>query len=98
MPQIASVLTEEQRDRLIARVPKKLQKLSRVMCRSGPNFQAVSVPDCAFAVVMRHLEILRQFQAIRRASILAQSAEHAPRSVVGKRGQNFSPCGVISQP
>ena len=68
------------------------------MGRSGSNFQAVPIPDGAFAIVMSHLEILSQLKAIGGASVLAQSAEHAARSVVSERGQNFSPCGVVSQP
>jgi hypothetical protein len=74
------------------------KKLSGVMCRSGSNFQAVPIPDGTFTVVMSHLEILGQFETIRGASVLAQSAEHAARSVVSECGQNFSPCGVVPQP
>jgi hypothetical protein len=77
---------------------ERREKLSGVVCRSRPNFQSVAIPDSAFTVVMSHLEILSQLETIGGASVLAQSAEHAARSVVSERGQNFSPRGVISQP
>ena len=68
------------------------------MSRSGADFQAVAIPDGAFAAVLSHLEILSQFQAIGGASIFAEAAKHAARSVVGKGGENFAASGVVAQP
>jgi len=56
------------------------------------------IPDRAFARVGGHLKILGQFQAIGRAGIFAQTAEHATGSVVGKRGQHFAPSGIVAVP
>lgn len=56
------------------------------------------IPDRTLARIGRHLKILRQFEAIGRAGILAKSAEHAARSVVGKISQNFPAGGVIAMP
>src|SRR6267142_587657 len=71
---------------------------ARIPGGRGALFEPVPVPDCAFAREVRHLEILRQFQRIRGASILAKPAEHAPRSVVGKKSEHLAPRGVIPLP
>src|SRR5271170_6113782 len=72
--------------------------LTGVMRWRGPSFQTMAIPNRAFAAVTRHLEVLRQFQTIRGASIFAQSAEHAARSVIRKSGQNFAPRSIVAQP
>src|SRR5882672_5231091 len=64
---------------------------TRIPRRCRALFEPVSVPDGAFAREIRHLEILRQLQRIRRARILAQPAEHAPRSVIRKKGEHLAP-------
>ena len=51
--------------------------LPGVMRRSGAFFEAMAVPDRAFAGVGGHLEVLGEFEAIGGAGVLAQSAEHA---------------------
>src|SRR6266850_223520 len=71
---------------------------TRIPRRCRPLFEPVPVPDGAFARKIRHLEILRQFQRIRRARIFAQPAEHAPRSVIGKKGENLAPRRVVPLP
>src|SRR5437868_2001922 len=53
-------------------------------------FQRLPVPDRAFTRVIRQLEILRQFERVRRTSVFAQSAEHAPAQVVRERGEFFA--------
>src|SRR5215467_5352383 len=60
--------------------------------------QAVPVPDSSFATVISHFEILRQFQSIGGAGVLAQPAKHAARSVVSKMRQHFSASRVVSRP
>src|ERR1700741_2340437 len=72
--------------------------LSSVACRRRALFQTVPVPDRAFAAVISHFKILRQFQRIRRTGILAQAAEHAPRRIICKRRQHFPPRCVIAFP
>src|SRR6266436_2603709 len=61
-------------------------------------FEPVPVPDGAFAREIRHLKILRQFQRIRRARILAQPAEHAARSVIREKSEHLAPRRVIPLP
>ena len=56
------------------------------------------VPDRALAGVGCHLEVLREFEAVGRASVLAEPAEHAARSVVGEIGQHFAARRVITMP
>jgi len=58
----------------------------------------VAVPDRAFSPVVRHLKILGQLQSIGRARIFAQTAKHAPRSVVREKRQYLSPRCVIPFP
>src|SRR6516164_8667339 len=72
--------------------------LSSVASRRWTFFQSVPVPDRAFAAVVRHFKILRQLQRIGRAGIFAQAAEHAPRRIIGKRGQHLSPRCVVALP
>src|SRR5580693_5259622 len=56
----------------------------------GSSFQAMAIPNRAFAAVTGHFEILRQFQTIGWASIFAQAAEHAARSIVRESGKNLA--------
>ncbi len=63
-----------------------------------PNFQSVAVPNRALAREVRHLEILRQFQAIRGASVFAEATKHAARSVIRKSGEDFAASGVVAMP
>src|SRR6266699_4284792 len=56
------------------------------------------VPDRAFAGVGSHLEILSELETIGGASIFAQTAEHAARSVVRKSGEHFAPRCVVAVP
>jgi hypothetical protein len=58
----------------------------------------MAVPNRSFARVGGHLEILRKFEAIGRAGILAQSTKHAARGVVGERRQDFAPGRVVALP
>ncbi len=52
-----------------------------------PFFEHLAVPDRALARETGELKILCKFQRIHRTGILAQTAEHAPRKIVSKRGQ-----------
>src|SRR6516225_7903226 len=72
--------------------------LSSVARWSWAFFQPVPVPDRAFAAVIRHFKILRQFQRVRRTRILAQPTKHAPRGIIRKRGQHFPPRQVVAFP
>jgi hypothetical protein len=72
--------------------------LARVMRGGGADFQAMTVPDGAFAAVVGHLEILGQFEAIGGAGVFAEAAEHAAGGVVGEGGEDFSAGGVVAQP
>ena len=74
------------------------RSLARVSRGRGTFFQAVPVPDCALARVGCHLEVLRELEAIGRASVLAQPAKHAARSVVGEVGQHLAASRVIAMP
>src|SRR5581483_2759815 len=56
----------------------------------GP-FSSVSVPDGAFACVVGEFEILGQFQRVRRARVLAKTAEHAAAQIVGEGGKFLAP-------
>ena len=58
----------------------------------------MAVPDCAFARVGGHLEILREFQAIGGTGILTKPAEHAAGGVVGKCRQDFASRGIVALP
>src|SRR5260370_23727647 len=53
-------------------------------------FQRLEGPDHAFAGVVRELEILGKFERIGRASIFAQTAEHATAQVVGEFYELFA--------
>src|SRR6266481_4010351 len=72
--------------------------LAGVACRRWPLFEAVTIPDRAFAREVGHFEILRQFQRIYGASIFAESAEHASRSIIGESRQHFPSRGVVTLP
>jgi hypothetical protein len=80
------------------RKPLGCGQLPRVPGGRGAFFQAVPVPDRTFARVGSHLEVLRELQAVGRASVFAKPAEHAARSVVGKVGQHFAAGRVIAMP
>ena len=56
------------------------------------------VPDRALTSVGSHLEVLGQLKTIGRTGVFAQPAEHAPRSVVGKRREHFAPRRVVAVP
>ena len=73
-------------------------KISACSAWAWAHFEAVAIPDGAFAGVVGHLEILRQFQAIGGAGVFAEAAEHAARSIVGKSGENFAPRGFVAMP
>src|ERR1019366_9679039 len=75
-----------------------VSKLTCIPGRCGTFLEPVAVPDCRFASIGSHLEILRQFQAIGGAGVLAQPAEHAPRSIVSKIGEDFAARGVVAMP
>src|SRR5712691_2277623 len=49
----------------------------------------LAVPDESRARISCQLKVLRQLQAVSRASFLAQRAEHATRSVEDKLVENF---------
>ena len=68
------------------------------MSRSRANFETVTIPYGAFAVVVGHLEILGQFETIGGTSVFTQSAEHAARKIVGKGSENFAARRLIAQP
>jgi hypothetical protein len=57
---------------------------------SGTFFQGFAVPDEAFAGVVRHLEILREFQGVGGARVFAQATKHAAAQVVGEVRQFFA--------
>src|SRR5260370_11129627 len=65
---------------------------------SWPLFEAVAIPDGAFAGEVCHFEVLRQLQSVHRASIFAESAEHAPRRIISKARQHFPARGVVALP
>ena len=56
------------------------------------------VPDGSFASVVGHLEVLGQLQGVGRAGVLAETAKHAPREVVGEGGQNFAAALLVALP
>lgn len=56
------------------------------------------IPDRALARIRGHLEVLRELEAVGRAGVLAEPAEHAARSVVCEVGQHFSAGRVIAMP
>ena len=72
--------------------------LARVVRGRGADFEAMTIPDGAFTAVMSHFEVLRQFQAIGGAGILAEAAEHAAGRVVSEGGEDFAARGIIAQP
>src|SRR6266446_2803368 len=72
--------------------------LAGVTCGCRSLFEAVTIPDRTFAREVGHFEILRQFQRIHGASILAESTEHAPRSVIRKVSQHFPSRGIVALP
>ncbi len=72
--------------------------LPGVMRRSRTDFEAMAVPDRAFAAVGGQLEILGEFEAVGRASVFAESAEHAAGEVVGEGGQDFATRDIIALP
>jgi len=72
--------------------------LARVARGRGTFFEAVPVPDGAFARVIGHFKILCEFQSIGRAGVFAKAAEHATRSVVGESGEDFAARGVVAFP
>src|SRR5260370_1070527 len=72
--------------------------LAGVTCRCGSLFEAVTIPNRAFAGEVGHFEILCQFQRIHGASIFAKAAEHAPRSIIGEVRQHFPTGGVVTLP
>jgi hypothetical protein len=55
-----------------------------VLIRQRPFFKHLPIPNLAFSIKRRHLEVLRQLQRVHRASIFTQPAEHAARSVVSE--------------
>src|SRR5580658_11124711 len=72
--------------------------LPGVMRGRGSSFQPMAIPNRALAAITGHFEVLRQFQTIRGASIFAQSAKHAARSIIRKSSQNFAPRSIVAQP
>jgi len=58
----------------------------------------MAVPNGSFPGVGGHLEILREFQAIRGTGVLTKTAKHAARRIVSKCGQDFAPGGVVALP
>src|SRR5919206_3053120 len=61
--------------------PDKTIVLSFKLARLAPLLKHLAVPDEAGARVGRQFELLRQFKAGRRASLLAERAEHTARGV-----------------
>src|SRR5438094_10409752 len=72
--------------------------LAGVTCRCRSLFEAVTIPDRAFTSEIGHFKILRQFQRIHRASIFAESTEHAPGSIIAEVRQHFPARSVIALP
>ena len=71
---------------------------ARVSRGSRPFLKAMPVPDCAFARVGSHFKILRQLEAVGRAGVLTESAEHAARSVICKVREHLASCRIIAMP
>src|SRR5437764_7505395 len=59
------------------------------LARLAPLLKHLAVPDEACARVCRKLELLREFEAGRRASLLAERAEHAARGVEDELVEDF---------
>ena len=74
------------------------EDLPRVPRRRGAFLEAVAVPDRAFARIGSHLEILSELEAVGRARILAEAAEHATRGVIRKISEHLAARGVIAMP
>src|SRR5690242_12136108 len=75
-----------------------LGALSRVPRGRRAFLKPVPVPDRAFARIGSHLKVLGKLQAVSRAGVFTQTAEHAARSIVGKCGEHLAPGGVIPVP
>src|SRR5579864_7184518 len=73
-------------------------RLTGIVRRRGAHFQAVTIPNRTLAAVACHFKILRELEAISRAGILAETAEHAARRVISKRSEHFATSGVVAQP
>jgi len=63
--------------------------LARVLNRFPTLLEHLAIPDEARARVGGQFEVLCQLQTRRRTRFLAQSAEHAPRSVEDKFVEHF---------
>ena len=70
-----------------AKIINFARRLAFVLRRLRALFQRLAVPYPSLARVAGELEILGEFQRIRRARILAQPAEHAAAQIVGKVGE-----------
>jgi hypothetical protein len=68
------------------------------MRRRRPDFQAMTIPDGAFAAISRHFKILGQLEAVSGTCVFAEAAEHATRGIVSEMGQNFAAGGVVALP
>ena len=68
------------------------------MRRRRPDFQAMAIPDGAFAAISRHFKILGQLETVSGTCVFAQTAEHAARSIVGEMGQHLAAGGVVALP
>src|SRR6266699_3301773 len=67
----------------------KIIFLPFVLNRFPALLEHLAVPDESRARISRQLKVLRQLQAVSRASFLAERAEHATRSVKDKLVENF---------
>jgi hypothetical protein len=72
--------------------------LPRVVGWRRAYFEAMAIPDCAFAGVGGHFEILGEFEAIGWAGVFAEAAEHATRSIVSEMREDFAAGGVVALP
>lgn len=68
----------------------EIAALAGVLDRARPFFKHLAVPDQPFAGVRGQFEILRQFQGIHGAGVLAKSAKHTARQVVSEVDEVFS--------
>jgi len=81
---------------MVAEPAAKSHKLLLVLRGLGPFFQQLAIPDGAFPGVVGQLEILRQFQSVRRTGVLAKPAEHAAAQVVSESGEFLAAGFLVS--
>src|SRR5579862_2757521 len=85
-------------NKVAVRKRRRNPRLASVVSGRRSDLKTMPIPDSTFAGVIGHLEILGQFETIGGASVFTQAAEHAARSVVSERGENFAASGIVAKP